>query len=274
MSKPTANKETLHTCPDCGQPGFTAKGLKSHQGNKTCKSRALTVGKAQEGQMQEFEVARRHARNIMEHGRRTVMESILFGHELNRLKLELGTKRGGDHTSEKAKSQSATLLPWRELVAQQTGQSFDTCNRCMQLAVAAKKNIPILTSKDVLNTPFIELPEARQTELKKVLAKASDGRSMAQMMVDFGAWKDKPKNAPPKPTKESAANRNANANDATLQAEQLQQLSEEHISYIEDIAGAEAFKAMSTDRLAHFENVLTGLLTAISEEHKTRRKSK
>jgi hypothetical protein len=32
--------ETLHTCPDCGQPNFSASGLKSHQGGKTCKARA------------------------------------------------------------------------------------------------------------------------------------------------------------------------------------------------------------------------------------------
>jgi hypothetical protein len=32
--------ESLHTCPDCGQPNFTASGLKTHQGGKTCKARA------------------------------------------------------------------------------------------------------------------------------------------------------------------------------------------------------------------------------------------
>lgn len=32
--------EKYHTCPQCGQPGFTASGLKAHQGNKTCTRRA------------------------------------------------------------------------------------------------------------------------------------------------------------------------------------------------------------------------------------------
>lgn len=32
--------ETYHTCPDCGQKGFTARGLQAHQGNETCKARA------------------------------------------------------------------------------------------------------------------------------------------------------------------------------------------------------------------------------------------
>ena len=33
--------EILSTCPDCAQPGFTASGLKSHQGNPRCQAAAL-----------------------------------------------------------------------------------------------------------------------------------------------------------------------------------------------------------------------------------------
>lgn len=33
----------LLTCPICQQPGFSARGLKSHEGNKTCKARAATL---------------------------------------------------------------------------------------------------------------------------------------------------------------------------------------------------------------------------------------
>ncbi len=275
MSKPAIKlKETLHTCPLCSQSGFSTAGLKTHQGNKTCKARALTLSKKDAAHLKEFDTARRHVASILEHGRRTVHESILLGHELTRLKLELGRKQGGDHTSTKASLQTANLLPWDELVEQQTGLSYATCNRCMQLSVAAKKHIPVLTSKDVLQTPFNALPEVRQAEVVKALEKAADGRSMSQLMVDFGAWKEKKKNIPPPPNKQSAAKRAANANDATLQAEQLMQLSEEHIDYIENITGAEAFKALPTDRLAHFENILTALQTVIGEELKTRRKSK
>lgn len=32
--------ETLHTCPDCHQGGFSERGLKAHQGGKTCQARA------------------------------------------------------------------------------------------------------------------------------------------------------------------------------------------------------------------------------------------
>jgi hypothetical protein len=32
--------EPLYTCPICRQQGFTARGLKTHQGGKTCRRRA------------------------------------------------------------------------------------------------------------------------------------------------------------------------------------------------------------------------------------------
>ena len=35
--------ETLHTCPTCKQSGFTGRGLKTHQGGKTCTRRAAQL---------------------------------------------------------------------------------------------------------------------------------------------------------------------------------------------------------------------------------------
>lgn len=35
--------DTLHTCPACGQTGFTPRGLSAHRGNKTCQARAITT---------------------------------------------------------------------------------------------------------------------------------------------------------------------------------------------------------------------------------------
>lgn len=224
--------------------------------------------------LKEFDAARRHAVAILEHARRAAHESILLGHELNRLKLELGIQRGGDRKSAGIKDADANLIPWGDLVFQQTGVSYDTCQRCMHLATAAKKHIPILTSSDVLKTPFNALPAARQTEVVKALEKAADGRSMTQMMFDFGAWKEKKLNHPPKPTKASAAKRNANKNDETLQAAELIKLTEEHIETLEQITLAAAFKAADTERLAAMENAVDALKQAIAEELKTRRKAK
>jgi hypothetical protein len=249
--------------------------------------------------MKEFSAARQHVENIREAGRRASHESILLGHELNRLKLELKVGRGGDR---KSNPQSAGLIGWEELLEQQTGLSADTCNRCMQLAQGAKKHIPILTAGDVLKTPFNALPEARQAEVSKALEKAADGRSMTQMMFDFGVWKEKKLNHPPKPTKASAAKRNANKNDETLQAAELMALTEEHIETLEQITLAAAFKAAdderlhvaceaslklcsaqteelitrksSTSLLASMENAVDALKQAIADELKQRRKAK
>lgn len=221
--------------------------------------------------LKEFSAARKHVENIREAGRRASHESILLGHELNRLKLEVGAKQGGDR---KSSLQTANLIPWDELVEQQTGLSYATCHRCMQLATGAKKHIPILTAGDVLKTPFNALPEARQAEVSKALEKAADGRSMTQMMFDFGVWKEKKLNHPPKPTKASAAKRKANAEDETLQQQELMKLTEEHIETLEQITLAAAFKAADTERLAAMENAVDALKQAIADELKTRRKSK
>ena len=38
----------LMTCGFCGQPGFTATGLRNHQGNRTCQRRAATICRERE----------------------------------------------------------------------------------------------------------------------------------------------------------------------------------------------------------------------------------
>jgi len=216
----------------------------------------------------EFDAARGHVAAIREAGRRASHESLLLGVELNRLKLALGVKRGGD----RANPQSAGLLPWEKLIEQQTNLSADTCQRCMQLASAAKKHIPILTAGDVLEQPFSELPAARQAQITKALLTAADGRSMTQLMLAFGAWKQKKTNNPPTATTASAAKRTANKHDQTLQLGLLIELSEEHLRMVQDITLAGAYKAMETGRLAHFENTASELVAALSAELTGRRK--
>lgn len=270
MSKPTT-KETLHTCPKCSQGGFTASGLRTHQKSKTCKERAkegqLTTGKPT--MMREFDAARRHASNIREYGRRAAHESILLGLELRRLKLDLGVRKGPNKPHVAVYSGT-----WQDLVEQQTGLSIDTCDRCMHLAIAASKHVRILTSKDVLETPFNALPEKRQEEVIKTLEKAVDGQTMHQMMLHFGAWKDKTHKAPPKATKESAKNRTDNANNQTLTAEQLMEQAKEDINTLNDMYIGEAWKALDTADLADLENKLTAYTAAVAAEHKARKGTK
>lgn len=270
----TTTKETLHTCTKCGQAGFTASGLRTHLKSKTCKDRSKALTKTDPSQMKEFETARRHASNIMEHARRTSHESILFGHELNRVKNLLGERRGGDRKTQDQSLHVQTLIPWTELVEQQTGIPYASAHRCMQLAAAAKKHIPILTAPDVLKNPFNALPAARQTEVFKVLEKVADGQSMNQLMHSFGAWKDKPRKSPPPPTKESAANRNENANNQTLTAEQHMEQAKEDINVLADMHLGESWKHLDTEDLADLENKLTAYTAAVAAEHKARKGTK
>lgn len=268
MSKALTVTEELHACPDCGQAGFTAKGLKAHRGNKTCQSRALDAAKP----MKEFDTARRHVESIRELGRRAAHTSILLGHELLRLKAELGIKRGGDMKSG-SKPQTAVLIPWQQLVEQQTGLSIDTCDRCMQLAQAAKKHIPLLTANDVMKTPFSALPQARQTEVIRTLEKAADGQSMTQLMFQFGAWKEKKKAAPPKATKETAKKRTNNAADEALQVENLRTAAKEMVDNLGTYLAAfgECKQVLDLDELAAWENAADAIKAAAAAEIKRRK---
>lgn len=277
MSKPTT-KETLHTCQQCGQGGFTASGLRTHQKSKTCKERAkegqLATVPAQPVMMKEFDQARRYVADIRELGRKAQHLSLLLGFELNKQKAALGERRGGDRRSADQKPHRAVFDRWEDIVEQQTGLSVDTCTRWMLIAKGASKSLPILTSKDVLEKPFSELPETRQNEIIKVLHKAVDGQTMHEMMLRFGVWKDKARKAPPKPTKTSAANRHANAANETLTAEQLMEQAKEDITALHDMHIGEAWKHLDTEDLADLENKLTAYMTAVSAELKLRGKTK
>lgn len=275
MSKPTI-KETLHTCPQCGQAGFTTAGLKSHQGNKTCKARAKDnqLAKSKPAQMQEFDQARKYVAEIGHLGRKAQHVSLLLGFELNKVKAALGERRGGDRKSADQKPHGAVFDRWEDLVFQQTGLSVDTCTRWMTIAKGASKSLPILTAKDVMEKPFHMLPEKRQEEVSKILNKAVDGRTMHEMMVAFGIWKEKKPHGPPKPTKQSAANRSANADDEVLTQAELMELAKGHAVTIEDITLAGAFKALDTDHLSSFENLASKLLSEITTELKSRKAAK
>lgn len=233
---------------------------------------ALVV--AAPAKLKEFDVARTLIADIRDLGQRAQHKSLLLGFELNKLKLKLGVKRGGDHCSKKAKPHGAALLPWHDLVEQQTGLSNDTCDRWMKIAHGAAKSLPILMAPDVLKQPFSELPAARQAEVAKILHKAVDGQTMHQMMLSFGAWKDKGLNHPPKATKASAAKRKANADDETLSAAKLIEAAMEDINALHDMHIGEAWKSLDTADLADLDNKLAAYGAAVAAELKSRRKAK
>ena len=280
MSKPTpiTKAETLHACPKCGQAGFTASGLRTHQKSQTCSRRAKEgqLAKAEPGKpalLPEFDTARRYVADIRELGRKAQHLSLLLGFELNKQKAALAVRRGGDRKSG-SKPHDAVLIPWQALVEQQTGLSCDTCDRWMTIARGASKHLTILTAKDVLEKPFSALPEARQAEVLKVLHKAADGQTMHQMMITFGAWKDKAAKSPPKPTKDSAAQRTANAQDETLSAAQLMEQAQADKHALHDMHIGGAWQSLDTADLADLENKLTAYAAAVAAELKKRKGSK
>lgn len=235
------------------------------------KSTPLTLAKTEPDKpapMKEFDRARAHIAKIGELGRRAQHEMLLFGLELNKLKKELEPKRGGDQKSEKSKLHGATLIPWKDLVSQQTGQSYDTCHRWMEIAKGASKSLPILMAKDVLEKPFSALPEARRMEVEKVLNKAVDGQTMHQLMLSFGVWKDKAHKSPPKPTKQSAENRSENASNQTLTAAQFMAQAKDEINVLHDMHIGGSWNYLDEADLADLENKLTAYLADVSAKLK------
>ncbi|MGV3664299.1 MAG: hypothetical protein ACO1TE_29270 [Prosthecobacter sp.] len=219
--------------------------------------------------MPEFAAARGYIAKIQNLGRQAQHLSVLLGLELLKQKEALGIKAG--RPSAKL-PHGAVIKSWEQIVVEQTGLSKDTCDRWMAIAKGARKSLPILTAPDVLEKPFSELPEARQTEVEKILHKAVDGQTMHEMMNAFGVWKEKAAKNPPKATKASAAKRKANQADETLQQEQLIELAEEQLTSIEQIGLAEAYLSLDTDRLSAFETVVDALKAKIAAELKERRR--
>jgi len=259
--------EVLHQCPQCGQTGFSKPGLTAHLKSKTCTRRQDQLAKAEPDKpvlLKEFDLARKYVTEIRNLGRKAQHLSLLLGFELNKQKAALGERRGGDRKSADQKPHGAVFDRWEDLVYQQTGLSVDTCERWMKIAKGASKSLPILMAKDVLEKPFSDLPEERQQEVTKVLHKAVDGQTMHQMMLTFGVWKDKAAKSPPKATKESAANRNANASNQALTAEQLMAQAKEDIGTVYDIHIGEAWKTLDTEDLADLQNKLVAFHAAVA----------
>lgn len=269
----TTAKETLHTCKQCGQTGFTASGLRTHQKSKTCKERAkegqLTTTTGAPALMKEFDQARRYVSDIRELGRKAQHLSLLLGFELNKQKAALAVRKGPNKPHGAVYSGT-----WEALVTEQTGLSMDTCERWMTIARGASKHLTILTAKDVLEKPFSALPEPRQNEIIKVLHKAVDGQTMHQMMLTFGAWKDKAHKAPPKGTTQSAATRAANAANQTLTAEQLMKQAKDDCDAVRDMHIGKAWKTLDDAGLADLENILHSYIAEVSAEHKARKGTK
>lgn len=181
------------------------------------------------------------------------LQMILLGHKLNQLKASQGVKHGGDHKSSLHRANLG--IPWEELVAQQTGYSYATCHRAMQLAAGAKKHIPLLTAKDVAEKDFGKLPLARQNEVVKTLSKAVDGCTLAELMFEFGIWKAKNKNTPPRRV---PALENGGGGDVTTDPAALRQLALENGNRLRDMHQNRSWEYLNDDELTTLDAMLDG----------------
>jgi hypothetical protein len=130
--------ETLHTCPDCGQPNFTAQGLKSHKGGKTCLKRAAIVKTEPAGQdpsAKELQDCIQRFRIMHEAVKGSVLgvklAKFFAGIEVQALcdmhMEEFGETRGGDQTKSKVVKLSA--LPLGTFLEQHLGVTDRTARR-------------------------------------------------------------------------------------------------------------------------------------------------
>lgn len=90
-----------------------------------------------ESPLAEFAAARKHADTIRGSLRRTGAACVALGLELDGLKARIGAKHGGDQG---ARCNNSTL-PWKELVARETGFSYERCQHFMKAAKEVRKRL-------------------------------------------------------------------------------------------------------------------------------------
>lgn len=207
-------------------------------------------------------------------------EVLIFGAmmmQLRELHPEIA-QHGGDRKSKSTVDhERVTLRSWLEThapdVKYATAQRFLAVTQSVAVEyaqVVGVKAAKAMALPELVTTPTKQLDERMQSKQLE-LFEWVNGTSQRSWLDKFLPHKT---NHPPKPTKESAAKRKANAADETLQAAELIKLTEEHIATVELITLAGAYRAADTDRLAAMENAVDALGQAIAHELKQRRKAK
>lgn len=139
--------ETLHTCPDCHQPNFTAKGLKAHRGGITCVQRAAKLQTTAPKPSKPEDAVTAHAsRFAIFHGLacKSALELKLAkyyaGLEVNALcdlhEEMYGETRG--QFSAESKNDRLSTLPLQAFLEQRLGVTYRTAHRykCHFLSIA------------------------------------------------------------------------------------------------------------------------------------------
>ncbi len=188
--------ESLHTCETCGRTNFTARGLKAHR-CRPAQGRSLvdTAAPAEPGEHPAFATARRHAEAISGGVKLTVAGCIALGLELNKIKAELGYAHGGNRGA----SSRNTNLKWPDLVAQETGFSYDRCNYFAKTAekvrekILARKTKATAPVRAILQAPPAEWSHDDYLAFADHLGEHFAAETFRGLMLDIGLI------APPEP---------------------------------------------------------------------------
>lgn len=183
--------EPLVTCPTCGIPNFTHRGLKAH----ICKGpianmKNVTPGKAESTALatppaQLFAKAREYNDAAQLHGRLSVAAMIMCGVELARIKLELGFTHGGDR---KSSHHAGDLIgTWADLCREHVGIHENTARRYTDLAMVCGKKVKGLES--LMTEDPNKFDQDKRDRITKAVAKAVDGHTATEILREWGVAK-------------------------------------------------------------------------------------
>jgi len=193
--------ETLHTCPGCNTPNFTARGLKAHRckGPKPKAAESVEVEVMPESSelvttepstltspiARQIATINEHWRASEHHYQQSCAHLIMAGHQL--LDLKRQTKHG----------------EWGKLFGGegklkhefQFGFSQQWAARLMEMAKASKNHLPELAALP-FNQPLSDWKEDNLETLRSAVSKKADGETFQQLAFEWGVSKKKhiPKN--------------------------------------------------------------------------------
>lgn len=139
-----------------------------------------------------FDTARRHRDAIAGGVKITVAASVAFGLELNQLKIELGYVKG--RPSEK-RCNNSTFIPWKTLVTEQTGFSYERCQQFCKTAervveqIGASRAKSLAEVKLLVKNPPSEWTQADYFAFADAVGEHFDAATFNDLMIDVGVKK-------------------------------------------------------------------------------------
>ena len=196
--------ETLHTCPTCETPNFTARGLKAHhcKGKQSPPEIEVTTSQPRDP---SWDAAREAADQIRTAGRLFLRGQVRLGMILAGLKQTYGITNGKRPST--SPDSGKVTLTWPELVQQETGYSRQSADVFIRLFDATKAKLkaskklalPAPAKKDALilfqsENPLILTPE-QWDQVDQVISTLTDGQTQTSLMQELGIL-PKPKPMP------------------------------------------------------------------------------